>query len=159
MQHKPKHQTQAPDGKCDTTIRFPAREAGLVVLAKKSQGHYHARMGMIKPIRWAGSTLEDLRRLPRQVRRDVGYALGAAQRGERALNVKPLKGFGGASVLEVVENHDGDTYRAVYTVKLKDAVYVLHVFKKKSKRGIATPKAEMEVIRKRLQWVVGQKDK
>ncbi len=108
----------------------------------------------VKPIVWVGSSLEDLRKLPKQVQREVGFALGMAQRGEKGLSVKPLKGFGGASVLEVVENHVGNTYRAVYTVKFRDAIYVLHVFQKKSKKGIATPKTQMDVVRRRLQWAV-----
>ncbi len=94
--------------------------------------------------------------MPRAVRRDIGFALGAAQQGEKAHNVKPLKGFSGASVLEVVENHAGDTYRAVYTVKIKGVIYVLHAFKKKSKKGISTPKAEMDVVKKRLQWAIDE---
>ena len=91
-----------------------------------------------------------LRGFPRPVRVQVGYALHVAQQGETAEEVKPLKGFSGSGVLEVVSNHDGDTYRAVYTVKLADVVYVLHAFQKKAKRGIATPKHDMDVIRRRL---------
>ena len=82
----------------------------------------------------------------------MGYALYLAQCGDKHLDAKPLRGFGGgAGVLEVVADHDGDTYRAVYTVRFADAVYVLHAFQKKSKRGIATPKREIERIRQRLQ--------
>ena len=79
-----------------------------------------------------------------------GFALHLAQTGQKHDQTKPLKGFGGAGVLEVVEDHMGDTYRAVYTVKLADVVYVLHCFQKKSKSGIATPKPEMDLIRDRL---------
>jgi phage-related protein len=80
----------------------------------------------------------------------VGQALYAAQCGEQYPSVKALKGFGGRAVLEIVAPHEGDTYRAVYTVRFRDAVYVLHAFQKKSKRGIATPKRELELVRQRL---------
>jgi phage-related protein len=79
-----------------------------------------------------------------------GYALYLAQLGDKHDQAKPLKGFGGAGVLEVVEDHDGDTYRAVYTVRIAKAVYVLHVFQKKAKRGIATPKSDLDLIKQRL---------
>jgi phage-related protein len=79
-----------------------------------------------------------------------GFALHLAQTGKKHEQAKPLKGFGGASVLEVVEDHLGDTYRAVYTVKIAEAIYVLHCFQKKSKQGIETPKHEMDLIRERL---------
>jgi phage-related protein len=88
--------------------------------------------------------------LPREVRIDIGHALFAAQEGEVDPAAKPLKGFGGASVLEIVASHRGNAWRAVYTVRFEDAVYVLHVFQKKSTRGIATPMKEIELIRKRL---------
>ena len=80
----------------------------------------------------------------------IGYALELVQKGEKPANAKPLKGFGGASVLEIVEDFDGDTWRAVYTVAIANAVYVLHVFQKKSKKGIATPKKEIDLIKRRL---------
>lgn len=105
----------------------------------------------LKPLFWIASTHDDLRQLPQDVRQVMGYALYLAQKGDKHLDAKPLKGFGGAGVLEVVADHDGDTFRAVYTVRFPDAVYALHVFQKKSKRGIATPKREMERIRHRLQ--------
>lgn len=79
-----------------------------------------------------------------------GFALHLAQNGKKHDQAKPLKGFGGAGVLEVVEDHQGDAFRAVYTVKIADAVYVLHCFQKKSKQGIVTPKHEMDLIRDRL---------
>ena len=79
-----------------------------------------------------------------------GFALHLAQMGKKHDQAKQLKGFGGASVLEVVEDHMGDTYRAVYTVKIADKVYVLHCFQKKSTKGIETPKHEMDLIRERL---------
>ena len=84
------------------------------------------------------------------MRRDVGHALYAAQKGEIDPAAKPLKGFGGHSVMEIVAPFDGNTWRAVYTVRFRDTVYVLHAFQKKSKSGIATPKAEIDLIRQRL---------
>jgi len=89
--------------------------------------------------------------LPKSVRQKVGFALYFAQHGEKHESAKPLKAFGGAGVLEVVEDHDRGTYRAVYTVRFSEAVYVLHVFQKKAKRGIATPMRDVELIRARLQ--------
>ncbi|HEX3673698.1 MAG TPA: type II toxin-antitoxin system RelE/ParE family toxin [Rhizomicrobium sp.] len=103
-----------------------------------------------KPVRWIGSSLDDLKAFPKDVQRRVGGALWDAQLGGKAPFAKPLKGFGGASVLEVVDDYDGDTYRAVYTVRFAQAVYVLHAFQKKSKHGIATPKAELEMIERRI---------
>jgi phage-related protein len=104
----------------------------------------------IKPVFWMASSRKDLKAFPKAVQSDVGYALFAAQRGEEYRSVKALKGFGGRSVLEIVAPHDGDTYRAVYTVKFEDAVYVLHAFQKKSTKGIATPQHEIDLIRRRL---------
>lgn len=88
--------------------------------------------------------------MPEEVRQEFGHALYLAQCGEHPHGAKPLKGQGGAGVLEVVERHDTDTYRAVYTVRFEEAVYVLHCFKKKSKRGIATPQADLDLIKDRL---------
>ncbi|WP_322744709.1 type II toxin-antitoxin system RelE/ParE family toxin [Cuspidothrix issatschenkoi] len=105
----------------------------------------------IKPLEWVGSSLEDLKEFPEEVKGEIGYALYLAQIGDKHPNTKPLKGFKGASVLEVVEDFDGDTYRAIYTVKLPKAVYVLHVFQKKSKHGIATPKQDIDLIEARLE--------
>ncbi len=104
----------------------------------------------IKPVFWMASSRKDLKAFPKAVQSDVGYALFAAQRGEEYRSVKALKGFAGRSVLEIVAPHDGDTYRAVYTVKFEDAVYVLHAFQKKSTKGIATPQHEIDLIRRRL---------
>ena len=103
-----------------------------------------------KPVRWVGSSKEDLRGFPEEVRRRVGGALWDAQVGRKAPYAKPLKGFGGAGVLEVVDDFDGDTYRAVYTIRFAGVVYVLHAFQKKSKRGIAMPKPDMKLIEARL---------
>ncbi len=87
-----------------------------------------------------------------EVRQVMGYALYLAQMREKHPDAKSLKGFGGAGVLEVVDDHAGDTYRAVYTVKCADVVYVLHAFQKKSRRGRATSKRDMDLIKARLQW-------
>ena len=105
---------------------------------------------IIKELEWIGSALKDLQALPLPVRRVFGYALYAVQLGEKPPEAKPLKGFGGAGVLELIEDFKGDTYRAVYTVRFATKVYVLHVFQKKSKRGIATPNHELDLIRERL---------
>jgi len=104
-----------------------------------------------KPARFMGSSRDDLRRFPEDVRTEFGYAIFAAQEGGRAPKAKPLKGIvPGAGVLEIVEDFDGNTYRVVYTVKFADAVYVLHAFQKKSKHGIKTPKHEIDLIRARF---------
>ena len=103
-----------------------------------------------KPLAWLGSSKKDLMALPVGVRKFFGHALDFAQRGERHDSAKVLKGFGGAGVLEIVEDDQGNTYRAAYTVKFKEAVFVLHVFQKKSKSGVATPKPDMDIIRERL---------
>ncbi|MSO98889.1 MAG: addiction module toxin RelE [Rhodospirillaceae bacterium] len=107
-------------------------------------------MPIVKPLEWVGRSQDDLREFPAAVKRDIGFALYFAQMGDKHPSAKPLKGFGGAGVLEVVEDFDGSTYRAVYTVRFADAIYVLHVFQKKAKKGIATPRQELELIRKRL---------
>ena len=123
-------------------------------------------MPSIKPVVWIGSSRADIAPFPEDVKDAIGYALYIAQRGEKHADAKPLRGFGGAGVLEIVENHAGDTYRAVYTVRLAGRIYVLHVFQKKSKTGITTPKAVTELIRSRLKraeeeharWLAAQKD-
>jgi phage-related protein len=106
--------------------------------------------GEVKPVRWVGSSRRDLKTFPRPVKRDIGQALYAAQRGEEYPSVKSLKGFGGRSVLEIVAPYRTDTYRAVYTVRFSDAIYVLHAFQKKSTRGIATRQQDIDLIRQRL---------
>jgi phage-related protein len=103
-----------------------------------------------KPLEWIGSSRRDLRRFPEDVKDEMGFALDRAQLGGKHVSAKPLKGFGGANVLAIVEDHEGDTYRAVYTVKFKLAVYVLHAFQKKSTKGIKTPHHMIELIRQRL---------
>ncbi len=102
-----------------------------------------------KPLHWVGSSKRDLLTFPGQVISDMGYALGLAQLGGKAPNAKPWRGEG-AGVFEVVENHDGDTYRAVYTVRFEGAVYVLHAFQKKSPSGIRTALVDVDLIRERL---------
>ncbi len=104
-----------------------------------------------KPVRWVGSSRDDLRSFPEAVRNRLGGALWEAQLGPKAPYAKPLKGFGGAGVIEVVEDFAGGTYRAVYTVRFAGVLYVLHAFQKKSKRGIATPRQEIALIEERLQ--------
>jgi phage-related protein len=97
-----------------------------------------------------GSSREDLKSFPQQVRRDIGQALYTAQQGETDPAAKPLKDFGGARVMEIVDRHNTKTYRAVYTVRFAGWIYVLHAFQKKSKRGIATPQKDISLIRQRL---------
>jgi phage-related protein len=104
----------------------------------------------IKPLEWVGSSKKDLLALPLSVRRYFGYALSLVQMGDRPDGAKVLKGFGGAGVLELLEDDSHGTYRAVYTVRFEEAVFVLHCFQKKSRSGIATPKADMDIIRVRL---------
>ena len=101
-------------------------------------------------LEWVGSSKKDLMALPDEVIDVFGYALHLAQMGQKHEQAKPLRGFGSAGVLEVVEDLRGDTYRAVYTVRFAARVFVLHVFQKKSKSGIATPKADLDLIDKRL---------
>lgn len=103
-----------------------------------------------KPLHFIASSKNDLRSFPNPVRQDMGQALYEAQCGLEGTSAKALKGFGGRGILELVERHDGDTYRAVYTVRLAGRVYVLHAFQKKSKKGIATPKKETDLIKQRL---------
>ena len=103
-----------------------------------------------KPLEWIGSSKKDLKALSDEVMDVFGYALFLAQTGGKHDQAKPLRGFGSAGVLEVVEDFRGNAYRAVYTVRFEERVFVLHVFQKKSKTGIATPKPDMDLIRERL---------
>ena len=103
----------------------------------------------LKPVEWVGSSKADLKKFPTAVQDQVGFALYQAQVGLKYRDVKPLRGFG-ANVLEVVSRQEGDTYRTVYTVRFKAAIYVLHAFQKKAKQGIATPKQELDLVRRRL---------
>src|SRR5882762_1293953 len=101
----------------------------------------------LKPVRWVGSSRRDLKTFPRPVQRELGQALYAAQCGEEYPSVKALKGFGGRAVLEIVASCESETFRAVYTVRFHDAIYVLHAFQKKSTKGIATPQKEVELVK------------
>jgi len=119
----------------------------------------------VKPVIWIESSRSDLASFPDEVKDAMGYALYLTQKGGKHLDAKPLRGFGSAGILEIVENHAGDTYRVVYTVRMAGCVYVLHAFQKKSKRGIRTAKSEMDLVRARLRraeeehakWLMGQK--
>lgn len=104
----------------------------------------------IKRLIWIGSSRKDLSSFPDEVKDVMGYALYQAQLGLKAVSAKPLRGFGGAGVLEIVEDHQTDAYRAVYTVKFSELVYVLHAFQKKSRKGIATPRPDIDLVKKRL---------
>ncbi len=103
-----------------------------------------------KPLFWIGSSLKDLRGFPEEVKDEMGFALYQAQRGLMHRSAKPLRRFRGANVLEIVDDFQTDTYRAVYTVQFAGAIYVLHAFQKKSKKGIRTPRADIELIESRL---------
>lgn len=105
---------------------------------------------MRKPIKWVSSSKRDLNAMPEDVKDVFGHAIDLAQAGGKHQDAKVMTGFGSAGVLEVVEDHQGDTFRAVYTVKFSGWVYVLHCFQKKSKSGIATPKSDMDLINTRL---------
>jgi phage-related protein len=109
-----------------------------------------ARPSGFKPLVWIGSSYKDFCELPEEVRSHMGYALYVAQMGGKHRDAKPLRGFGGAGVVEIVSDRRGDTFRTMYTVRFADAVYVLHAFQKKSKSGRETPKAEMDVVARRL---------
>ena len=104
----------------------------------------------LKPVVWVGSSRKDFTQFPAPVQSEMGYDLYQAQLGEMSHHAKPLKGFSGAEVMEIRDNYLGDTFRAVYTVRYKEAIYVLHAFQKKSKHGIATPKSEIDIVHQRL---------
>jgi phage-related protein len=103
-----------------------------------------------RPLYWVGSSLENLRAFPDVVIDMIGYALHLAQQGSKHPDAKPMKGFTGGSVLEIIADFDRDTWRTVYTPGYKDAIYVLHAFQKKSKQGIKTPKQHISMINRRL---------
>ena len=106
---------------------------------------------MSKDVAFLGDSLERLRKFPEGSRESMGYALHVAQEGGKVGYAKPLKGLGvGTTVIEIRDDHDGDTYRLMYTVKIGTKLYVLHAFQKKSKKGIETPKAEMDIVMARL---------
>ena len=113
-----------------------------------------------RPLIWRGRSKLDFTAFPRTVQREMGYALFLAQMGERhPIMAKTLGGFGGATVVEVKESYDGNAYRAVYTVRYAEAIYVLHAFQKKSKKGIATPKTEIDLIERRLKALIDEKER
>lgn len=103
-----------------------------------------------RPVEWVGSSYDDFISFPDKIQDEMGFALYLAQTGRMSSSAKPLKGFGGASVVELVENDEAGTYRAVYSVKFENAIYVLHAFQKKSKKGIKTPQHDIELVRRRL---------
>lgn len=104
---------------------------------------------LIRPLLWVASSKRNYGEFPARVQETLGFELFLVQTGQHPPSAKPLKGIG-SGVLELVEDFDGDTYRTVYTVRFQEAVYVLHAFKKKSKRGIATPKSDIDLIKRRL---------
>jgi phage-related protein len=105
--------------------------------------------GPLRPLLWIGSSKRDYGMFPARVQDNLGFELFLVQTGQHPPSAKPLKGLG-SGTLELVENFDGDTYRAVYTIRFREVVYVLHAFKKKSKRGIGTPQTDIELMRRRL---------
>ena len=115
--------------------------------------------GSERPIIWIGSSLDDLRAFPEDVKDEIGFALHEAQHGGKHPSAKPLKGYKGAGVLEIVDDFDGDTYRAVYTVKFEGLVYALHAFQKKSKTGIKTAKSDLKMIEARLKLAAADFEK
>ena len=104
----------------------------------------------LKPCLFVGSSRKDLKRFPARVQNRLGYALCLVQEGEEPIAAKALKGFGGRTVLELVDDFDSNTYRAVYTVRFAGVAYVLHAFQKKAKKGIATPLQDIELVKSRL---------
>lgn len=104
----------------------------------------------LKPVVWVGSSYKDFRSFPDEVQDAMGYALYRAQLGKTHESAKALKGFGGAGVVEIIGDYRTDTFRTVYTVRFAGAVYVLHAFQKKARKGVQTPKREIEMIRRRL---------
>ena len=111
-----------------------------------------------KPLLWVAASRKDFREFPDDVQDEAGYDLWLVQQGGMPASAKVLKGFGGADVLELVEDYASDTYRVVYTVRFSEAVYVLHAFQKKSKQGIKTPAKELDLVKSRLR-VAGQDHK
>lgn len=109
----------------------------------------------MKALAWIGSSKKDLDNLPDGISHAFGYGLYLAQKGEKHTNSKPLKGFGSANIIELIEKDESGTYRAVYTIQMKNIVFVLHVFQKKSKHGIETPQQDIELIKNRLKEAQG----
>jgi phage-related protein len=106
----------------------------------------------MKDLLWVGNSLKDMREFPDDVKQFFGFELHQLQLGLTPPSTKPLKGSPFKGVYELKKDFDGDTFRTVYIAKLKDAIYVLHCFQKKSKSGIATPKKELDLIAQRLKW-------
>jgi phage-related protein len=133
-------------------LRLPADTALIIWL------NHHKLMATrnVKPVEWIGSSYKDFTALPEGVQDEMGHALYLAQTGRTHLSAKPMRGFGGAGVMELVESDEHGTYRAVYTVKFERAVYVLHAFQKKSKIGVKTPGEDIEIVRRRLR--IAEKD-
>lgn len=107
-------------------------------------------MDQKKPIIWIGTSKKDFMEFPNEIRSEMGHALFIAQKGDKHKDAKPLKGFGGGSVLEIVQKDGLGTYRTIYTVQMEKAIIILHAFQKKSKVGIKTPKQEIDLIHQRL---------
>lgn len=105
---------------------------------------------LLKPVKWVGTSLRDLREFPEAVQDHMGYALYVAQRGGKHEDAKVLRGFGGAGVVEIIKDHRGDTFRGIYTLRFADSICVLHAFQKKSKTGRETPRRDIELIKQRL---------
>ena len=103
----------------------------------------------LRNVRWVGDSREHLQRFPNQVRKDIGHLLYLVQTGQTPSSAKPMRGIE-SGVFEIVSDYATNTYRAVYTVKIGRSLYVLHAFQKKSKRGIATPKQDIDLIKRRL---------
>jgi phage-related protein len=118
------------------------------------------KIGEPRPLVWRGTSKTDFMAFPPQLQREMGYAMFLAQMDERhPTRAKTLRGFGGGSVIEVKETHDGNAYRAVYTVRYSDAVYVLHAFQKKSRKGVETPKADIDLIERRLKDLINEMER
>lgn len=113
-----------------------------------------------RPLLWRGDSKAAFMAFPREVQSEMGYALFLAQLGGRHRSMaKTLRGFGGGSTIELRENHDGSTYRAVYTVRYADAVFVLHAFQKKSKSGAKTPQSDIDLIERRLKALIAEHER
>jgi phage-related protein len=112
----------------------------------------------LKPVFWIGGTKQDLSDLHEDIRDAVGQALYEAQKGGKHAKAKALSGYGSASVLEIVVDYAGDTFRTVYTVQWPECIYVVHMFQKKSKSGIKTPKADIDLIDERLKRIKKLRD-
>jgi phage-related protein len=104
----------------------------------------------MRPLLWIGPSLKNLRDMPEDVKKEFGHSLREIQKGRDPGNIKPLKHLGETGILEIIVDDRAGTFRTVYTVEFEDVIAVLHVFQKKSKSGIATPKQEIELVLKRL---------